>query len=97
LCHQQEPQDHPQNTINGESFESIQGVKLPTTRQILQYNLYLKEISLPNCPIYGLIKQAVKVVFWHMAGIKIILQQSAKKKLESIWQMFVDAVKKPTV
>jgi len=62
--------------FNGESCESIQGAKLPTTRQILQYSL-----SLLNCSIYDLIKQAVKevFVFWHMAGIKTIYNKVQKK------------------
>jgi len=73
------------------SCEPNQGAKLLTTKQILQYILYLKEVSLPNYPIYSLIKEAAKkiLVFWHMAGIKTILQQSAEKKLKSIWKIWM--------
>jgi len=65
--------------FSGESCESIQGAKLSTTRQILQYILYLKEISLPNCPIYGLIKQAVKEVFVNKF-VKYLANMDAVKK-----------------
>jgi len=81
----------------GELCESIQGVKLPTTRQILQYILYFKKISLPNCPIYALIKQAVKEVLYFGIWLVSKLTYSTtecKKKVGKNLANVVDAVKK---
>ena len=79
----------------GQSCESLTGSKLPTTRQVLQYILYLKEIASSNTPINVFIKQAVKEVlpFWNMAGIKTIQQQNAEKKLQNIWQNWMNLKK----
>ena len=79
----------------GQLCESLTGSKLPTTRQVLQYILCLKEIASSNTPINVFIKQAVEEVlpFWNMAGIKTIQQQNAEKKLQNIWQNWMNLKK----
>ena len=67
--------------VIGQSCESLTGSRLPTTRQVLQYILYLKEIAPSNTPID--VKEVLP--FWYMAGFKTIQQQNAEKKLQNIW------------
>ena len=75
----------------GHSSSSINGSKLPTTRQILKYILHLKSLLPVTEPIQHHLSQAIKrvVLFWKMAGLKTITDYNAEKKLEKIWNGWI--------
>ena len=79
----------------GRAACGITGSKLPTLRQVLQYVLYVKDMSPSARRTASCIKQAVDEVlpFWMMAGIKTILKISAEKRLEGIWNNWMSLKK----